>query len=50
MITDARKHMKDLGQPFASGPAYTKHTIMGKVFDAAKPEEYLKSFAISKMG
>jgi nitrate/nitrite transport system substrate-binding protein len=50
MITDARKHMKDLGQPFAAGSTYTKHTIMGKAFDAAKPEEYLKSFAIHKMG
>ncbi|PIT83616.1 CmpA/NrtA family ABC transporter substrate-binding protein [Limnohabitans sp. 15K] len=50
LITDARKHMKDLGQPFTAGPAYAKHTIMGKTFDAAKPEEYLKSFAISKMG
>ena len=36
------------GQPFTAGPAYVKHKIMGKEFDAAKPEEYLKSFAISK--
>ena len=50
LITDARKHMKDLGQPFAAGPGYAKHTIMGKVFDPAKPAEYLKSFAISKAG
>ncbi|AOF87911.1 NMT1-like family protein [Hydrogenophaga sp. RAC07] len=48
LITDARKHMKDLGQPFAAGGGYTKHTIMGKAFDSAKPAEYLKSFAISK--
>ncbi len=48
LITDARKHMKDLGQPFATGGGYTKHTIMGKAFDASKPAEYLKSFAISK--
>jgi nitrate/nitrite transport system substrate-binding protein len=48
LITDARKHMKDLGMPFTAGPTYTKHTIMGKAFDAAKPDEYLKSFAISK--
>ncbi len=48
LITDARKHMKELGQPFAAGPGYAKHTIMGKVFDPAKPAEYLKSFAISK--
>ena len=50
LITDARKHMKDLGQPFTAGASYTKHTIMGKAFDAAKPEEYLKGFAIHKMG
>ncbi len=48
LITDARKYMKDLGQPFAAGPGYRKHVIMGKEFDSAKPAEYLKSFAISK--
>jgi nitrate/nitrite transport system substrate-binding protein len=48
LITDARKHMKDLGMPFTPGPAYEKHTIMGKTFDPAKPAEYLKSFAIRK--
>lgn len=48
LITDARKHMKDLGMEFKAGPAYVKHTIMGKEFDPAKPAEYLKSFAISK--
>jgi nitrate/nitrite transport system substrate-binding protein len=42
--------MKDLGQTVPSGPAYIKHKIMGKEFDASKPEEYLKSFAIQKMG
>jgi len=42
--------MKELGQPFTAGSAYAKHTIMGKTFDSAKPEEYLKSFAISKAG
>jgi len=50
LITDARKHMKELGQPFASGPGYAKHTIMGKVFDPARPAEYLKGFAIGKAG
>ena len=50
LITDARKHMKDLGQTVPPGPAYIKHKIMGKEFDASKPEEYLKSFAIQKMG
>ena len=47
LITDAKKHMKELGQPVPEG-TYPKFTIMGKVFDPAKPDEYLKSFAISK--
>ena len=50
LITDARKHMKDLGQPVPPGGNYIKHKIMGKEFDATKPEEYLKTFAIHKMG
>ncbi len=49
LITDARKYMKELGQDFKAGPAYEKHTIMGKVFDPAKPADYLKSFAIKKV-
>ncbi|QHE83626.1 CmpA/NrtA family ABC transporter substrate-binding protein [Hydrogenophaga sp. BPS33] len=48
LITDARQHMKALDIDFKAGPAYTKHTIMGKEFDPAKPVEYLKSFAISR--
>ncbi|HCY17519.1 MAG: nitrate ABC transporter substrate-binding protein [Curvibacter sp. GWA2_64_110] len=48
LITDARKHMKDLDIPFEAGAAYKKHKIMGKEFDPAKPEAYLKSFAIRK--
>ena len=50
LMTDARKHMKELGQPFVDGPTYAKHKIMGKEFDAAKADAYAKSFAISKMG
>ena len=49
LLTDARKHMKGLDQKVPDG-AYPKFTIMGKVFDPAKPEEYVKSFAINKMG
>ncbi|MGC4367201.1 CmpA/NrtA family ABC transporter substrate-binding protein [Hydrogenophaga sp. R2] len=49
LITDARKYMKELGQDFKAGPSYEKHTIMGKVFDPAKPADYLKSFAIRKV-
>ncbi|MBT2303719.1 ABC transporter substrate-binding protein [Variovorax paradoxus] len=48
LLTDARKHMKELGQTPPEG-AYPKFTIMGKVFDPAKPDDYVKSFAISKM-
>ena len=48
LITDARKHMKDLGIDYKEGPAYTKHMIMGKEFDPAKPVDYLNSFAIRK--
>ncbi|MDR7152122.1 nitrate/nitrite transport system substrate-binding protein [Hydrogenophaga palleronii] len=48
LITDARKHMKDLGHEFSAGPTYTKHTIMGKEFDSAKAAAYAKSFPISK--
>ncbi len=48
LLTDARKHMKDLDMPLPAGPGYTRHTIMGKVFDPAKPAEYLSSFAIRK--
>jgi nitrate/nitrite transport system substrate-binding protein len=48
LITDARKHMKDLDIEYQAGPAYAKHTIMGKEFDPAKPVEYLNSFAIRK--
>jgi nitrate/nitrite transport system substrate-binding protein len=48
LLTDARKHMKDLDMPLPAGTGYAKHTIMGKVFDPAKPQEYLNSFAIRK--
>ncbi len=47
LLTDAKKQMKALGQKVPEG-AYRKFTIMGKVFDPAKAEAYVKSFAISK--
>ena len=50
LITDARKHMKELGMPFTAGPGYTKHKIMGKEFDPAKADAYAKGFAINKLG
>jgi nitrate/nitrite transport system substrate-binding protein len=48
LLTDAKKHMKQLDQKVPDG-AYPKFTIMGKVFDPALPEDYIKSFAINKM-
>ena len=48
LLTDAKKRMAELGQKTPEG-AYPKFSVMGKVFDAAKPDEYLKSFAIHKM-
>lgn len=47
LLTDAKKQMKALGMPVPEG-AYPKFTIMGKVFDPAKPEAYVQSFAIQK--
>jgi nitrate/nitrite transport system substrate-binding protein len=48
LATDARKRMSELGlNPPAEN--YTKHMIMGKEFDPAKPEEYLNSFKIRKV-
>lgn len=49
LLTDAKKTMKQLGMPVPEG-AYPKFTIMGKVFDPAKPDEYAKSFKVSKLG
>jgi nitrate/nitrite transport system substrate-binding protein len=48
LITDAKKYMKELGQPVPDG-AYKKFKVMGKEFDPAKPDDYLKSFAINKL-
>ncbi|MFZ3117919.1 MAG: CmpA/NrtA family ABC transporter substrate-binding protein [Variovorax sp.] len=48
LLTDAKKRMKEIGQMPPEG-AYPKFTIMGKVFDPTKPDDYVKSFAISKM-
>ena len=47
LLTDAKKHMKDLGQKVPDG-AYPKFKVMGKEFDPAQPEAYLKSFAIQR--
>ena len=47
LATDARKRLKEMGLP-APASNYSKHIIMGKEFDPAKPEQYLKSFKISR--
>jgi nitrate/nitrite transport system substrate-binding protein len=48
LLTDAKKHMRTMGQKVAEGPA-PKFRIMGKEFDPAKPAQYLKSFPINKV-
>lgn len=47
LATDAAKAMKDMG---LTPPATTTKTfsVMGKAFDPAKPEDYVKSFAIKR--
>ncbi|BBP02636.1 nitrate ABC transporter substrate-binding protein [Sulfuriferula plumbiphila] len=47
LATDARKRLKEMGLPVPASN-YARYTIMGKVFDPAKPEQYLKSFKISR--
>lgn len=48
LLTDAKKQMAQAGWRVPDGQ-YRLHRIMGKVFDATKPDEYLKDFAIHKM-
>ena len=47
LATDTAKLMKELG---LTPPTATTKTfvVMGKTFDPAKPEEYIKSFAIKR--
>jgi nitrate/nitrite transport system substrate-binding protein len=47
LATDTAKVMKEMGlTPPAT--AYKSFAVMGKTFDAAKPEDYLSSFKIRK--
>jgi nitrate/nitrite transport system substrate-binding protein len=51
LLTDARRAMQQLGQPVpdaASGSGYRPITVMGRVFDAAHPDDYVNSFAIKR--
>ena len=47
LATDTAKLMKEVG---LTPPTATSKTfvVMGKTFDPAKPDEYLKSFAIKR--
>lgn len=47
LLTDAKKYMKELGQPVPDG-AYRKFKVMGKEFDANKADAYVNSFAIKR--
>ncbi len=47
LLTDAKKHMKELGQAAPDG-GYTKFKVMGKEFDAAGANAYVNSFAIKR--
>lgn len=47
LSADCASVMKEMGHTPPSS-SYKKHTIMGKVFDPDKPEEYLSFFAIRK--
>ncbi len=49
LLTEAKKQMALVGFKPPEG-AYKKFKVMGKEFDPAKPDDYIKSFAISKMG
>ena len=46
-LTDAKKQMSEVGWRPPDG-TYRKYTIMGKVFDPAKPADYVKSFPIQR--
>ncbi|MGV3569212.1 MAG: CmpA/NrtA family ABC transporter substrate-binding protein [Ramlibacter sp.] len=47
LLTDAKKYMAQAGFRPPEG-AYRKFKVMGKEFDPARPEEYVKSFAIAR--
>ena len=47
LAADAKKVMNDLGYA-APDVTYKSHVIMGKTFDPAQPEAYVKSFAIGR--
>lgn len=48
LAVDANRAMRDAGLT-PPNESFKKHVIMGKVFDPAKPREYLDSFAIKRI-
>lgn len=48
LAADCDKVMAELGYP-TRGKTSTKHVIMGREFDPAAPEEYLRSFPINNL-
>ena len=49
LVTDARKRMAELGQK-SPATGYAKIKVMGREFDATKPEAYVNGFAIRRQG
>jgi nitrate/nitrite transport system substrate-binding protein len=48
LLSDAKKRMKEIGMPVPETQA-KKIIVMGKAFDASKPEAYVNSFKIKKI-
>ena len=48
LLADAKKRMKEVGMPVPETQA-KKIIVMGKAFDASKPEAYVNSFKIKKI-
>jgi nitrate/nitrite transport system substrate-binding protein len=47
LITDAKARMKELDQKVPNAMP-KKITVMGRDFDPAKPDDYIKGFAIKR--
>jgi nitrate/nitrite transport system substrate-binding protein len=51
LLTDARNAMKQLGETppdLADNGGYRPITVMGRTFDANRPDAYLNGFAIKR--
>jgi len=50
LLTDARTHMKELGEPLPPDAAtgYRTFSVMGREFDPAAPGRYLAGFPIKR--